>query len=273
MFVLARITSSYDFKVYKKMSEEDANNFLFLRKKIKEIENMSHVKNKSQKNNQYFLDFIQEKINELNDEKKGREHFQFDEFHEEGLDLILKSILLSRTIVENIRVDVEKSFLKGDKQLETFKSMIKNKDLEIMRYLRNYSFHNTLPISTSSISYDVLSNKYVGFDFYAYKSDLLDNQFFKDHEVRFINRYTDDKIVYNECIKKWMKLIDQMYEFYIEYKAKSISNEFEKFYRNYNDFITIDQVHVTDVNPDGTYTKYVIDNNIYNLLIKVLIKN
>ncbi|MCR1848244.1 hypothetical protein NSA42_03040 [Paeniclostridium sordellii] len=272
MFVLARVNSSYDYKVYKKMSDEDVKNFIFLNEKIKEIENMSYVKNIAQKNNQNFLDFIKEKINGLNDKTKGRAHFKFDEYHEEGLDLILKSILLSRTIIENIRVDVEKSFDKGDNNLKKFKSMIKNKDLEIMRYLRNFSFHYTLPISTSSIRYDILKGQYNGFNFYSYKADLIEKNFFRKHESKFINQTVDDKLVYNDYIPKWMNLINQMYEFYIEYKSKSISSEFKNFHKNYNDFITIDQVHVMDVNPNGTYTKYVIDKDIYNLLVKVLIK-
>ncbi|CEN75428.1 Uncharacterised protein [[Clostridium] sordellii] len=267
MFVFARI--SFAPKVYAKMSEEDVKNFLMLYEKIKEIENIARMKNIAQRNNQIFLDFIPNKIKKLNNKKIGAQYH--NNFHEEGLELVLKSILLSRTFTENTTVNMQKNFLENSQEMKKFNSISKSKDAKLLRLLRNYTFHYTLPISTSAICYDLIKKTYTEFNFYAYKNELLENKFFKDYETEFINKSIDDKLIYNDYVTNWIKLIDNMYCFYIKHMSKLISLEFKNFYNKYNNYIKLEKVDVTDLNSDGTYTKYVINKDIYNLLAKEIV--
>lgn len=268
MFVFARI--NFDSKIYSKMNQEDVDGFLKIYKNINEIENIYRVKNIAQRNNQIFLNFIPDKIKHLNNNKKSIPCHS--DFHEEGLELILKSILLSRTFTENVTVNMQKHFIEKSQEIKEFNKISKSKDAKILRLLRNYVFHYTLPISTSSISYDLLKKRYIGFDFYAYKNELLENEFFKDYESEFINKIIDNKLIYNDYVANWIKLIDNMYYLYIKSISKLISTEFENFYNNYNNYIKLNGVDVTDLNSDGTYTKYTINKDIYNLLVNILIK-
>lgn len=269
MYYLADIRGSFDGDIHCKLTTNDIKDFFSIYKTINMIEKIYIVRNIALKCNEEFYLYIDRLLNEFNSGK--RKDYKSKDIRYGGMDYLLKSITISRLFTENITVNIKEKFGASSIEYNHIKKLLKVDDNELLRLLRNYSFHYSLPISTGSIQYDILKQNYFNIEFYIRKRELFKNGFFREYEVRRINRINkDEKIIFNELVSKWSKLINEIYNYYLKINVELIYNDYKRFNSKYEEIFKLEEVQVYKMNTDGTYDKYFIDKDIYNSFKKYI---
>ena len=265
MYSISNIESSIHGVVFAKMRDEDFKNYIIIYNEIKRLEELNTIKKIALKNSMDVVNYVKEITGKLNNKFK----ISHDEIHNVVLEYIVRAILLNQTFIENIKV--YSKLLTHKQKEEVSKEINENEELQFLRILRNYTYHNTIPISTSVMTWDVLLEKYKDIKVVLYRDKLINNMRENKRDMKFIEKLEeklDEKINLVNHFAEWIKEINFLYQMVIDFLAENLKENLiifsEKFY---NIFISTNG-YVIDSHEDGTYDKYIIDKEIYKQLVK-----
>lgn len=264
MYSIANIESSFHGIVFAKMTDEDFENYSIIYKEIKRLEEINIIKNIALKNSMDTLNYVNNIMANLN----NKLHISRREIHNNALEFVIRAILLNQTFIENVKIYSKQL---TSKQKEDIKIWIDgNEKLQFLRILRNYTYHNTIPIKTSSMKFDVLAEKHKDIELILDKDNLINNIKETGRDIKFIGML--EKILskdvnlinyFNGWLEDFNCLYDMILKFIAENLKSNIKNFSEKFY---NIFISTNG-YVTNFYKDGTYDKYIIDKEIYKQIV------
>lgn len=196
-----------DREFVKEISSGDFNNFEFVVKRIKEFEKIYSMYRITLKSSEEFKSFILQKEDES--------VLDLDELMLNGLDRSLKYIMFSRAFFENL-----KSYDSDYVEIYNAEEEV-NKYFKILRLLRNYAQHYSIPVSDVSHERNLLTGKTTSVELYIKTTDLLMKNF-KAEDVAFIETEFPDKIILNELIEQTDIVLQNFFE--------------ETSYKTYNSF-------------------------------------
>ena len=191
------------------------------------------------------------------------------EIHDIALEYVIRAILLNQTFIENVKVY---SRTLNKEQKEKINEWINdNEKLQFLRILRNYTYHNTIPIETSVMSWDVLTQKYNDIKIILDKEKLINNIKKTKRDIKFIDILEkmldkEDNII--SYFEGWIEESNYLYDMILEFLAENLKTYLKIFNdKFYNIFITTNG-DVIDIHKDGTYDKYIIDKELYRRVVQ-----
>lgn len=132
------------------------------------------------KNSVDILNYVKEITQKLNNKLK----ISHQEIHDVALEYIIRAILLNQTFVENVKVYINTLSLQQKQEVK--KWINENEKLQFLRILRNYIYHNTIPITTSIMTWNVLLEKYEDIKVILLRDMLINNMKENNRDIRFI---------------------------------------------------------------------------------------
>lgn len=265
MYSISHIESSFHGVVFAKMTDEDFKNYIIIYNSIKKLEDIKTIKGIALKNSMDILNYVKEITSKLNNKYK----ISHNEIHNVSLEYVIRATLLNQTFIENIKAYSTK--LKPQQKEIINKWITSNEKLQFLRILRNYTYHNTIPIRTSIMTWNVLTEKYEDIKIILDRESLINNIKETGRDRRFTEKL--EKILAEDTnlinyFEDWIKDCNYLYNIILEFLAKNLDDNIKKFSEKfYNIFISTNG-YVLESHEDGTYDKYIIDKDIYKELDK-----
>lgn len=265
MYNISHIESSFHGIKFAKMTNEDFQNYSIIYKEIKRLEEINTIKKMALNNSMDVLNYVKKVTANLNAKLK----ISHREIHDFALEYVIRAILLNQTFVENVKVYSKK--LNAQQKEKVSKWINENEKLQFLRILRNYTYHNTIPIRTSLMTWNVLSRKYEDIKILLDKDNLIDNIKETGRDIRFMNmikKMLDEEINLISYFEGWIEDCNYLYDMIKEFLAENLKNNIKIFNEKfYNIFISTNG-DVIDRHEDGTYEKYIIDKELYREIVQ-----
>ena len=176
--------------------------------------------------------------------------------HDEGVYLLTSNIILLRVFIDNVKKYISLSNLRSIK--DPFYRIINTEQMKIIKVLRDYSAHFSLPIESTVRRFDLIKEK-TSYNFYISKDKLLKNNENKSN-THVIKGYKNDKIYVNDLISKNCNNIDQIEQIIVEEFTKHLSEEIIEFLKKHISF------YISDDNKSyfpNAFVKYKKEENYY----------
>lgn len=267
MYSISNIEGSLNAVHFVKMNDEDFKNYIIIEQKIKRLEAINAIKKIAIKNSMDILNYVKETTQKLNNNLK----ISHQEIYDSALEYIIRAILLNQTFIENVKIYSKTLTLQ--QRGEVRKWINENEKLQFLRILRNYTYHNTIPISTSIMTWDVLLEKYRDVEFILLRDVLINNMKENKRDMNFIGileNILDKEINLVDYFSDWIKEINNLYDMILEFVAENLKDNIKIFCdKFYNIFISTNG-YVVDIHEDRTYDKYIIDKDIFKSIISYM---
>ena len=263
MYSISNIESSFYGVHFAKMNEDDFKNYIIIYEEIKRFEEIYAIKKIALKNSMDTLNYVKEITQMLNNKLK----ISHQEIHNVALEFIIRAILLNQTFIENVKVYIDELSLHQKQEVK--KWINENEKLQFLRILRNYTYHNTIPISTSKMRWNVLQGKYEDIEIILLRDKLVNNMRKNNRDTKFIEKLEnilEENINLIEYFNEWINEINLLFDMILKYISENLKENIivfnEKFY---NIFISTNG-YVVDIHEDRTYDKYIIDKDIFRAI-------
>ncbi|ELC8385724.1 hypothetical protein QYB55_000849 [Clostridium perfringens] len=267
MYSISNIESSFYGVNFAKMNDTDFKNYIIIYQEIKKLEEINTIKKIAIKNSIDILNYVKKITQKLNNKLK----ISHQEIHDVALEYIIRAILLNQTFIENVKIYINRLNVQQKKEVNSW--IYKNESLQFFRILRNYTYHNTIPISTSTMTWNVLLKKYEDIKVILLRNMLIDNIEKNGRDVKFINilkNNLDEEINLVDYFEGWIKEINSLYKMILKFVSENLTDNIKIFNEKfYNSFISTNG-YVVDIHENGTYDKYIIDKDIFRDIVNYI---
>lgn len=265
MYSIAHIEGSFNGIRFADMTNGDFENYIIIYKAIRRLEGVKTLKKIALNSSLDILNYVKKITANLNN-KLEISHI---EIHDTALEYVIRAILLNQTFIENVKV-YSKTLNKEQK--EKVNSWInKNERLQFLRILRNYTYHNTIPVETSVMSWDMLAEKYKDIEVILDSKNLINNIKETGRDIKFIGileRMLDEETNLINYFEGWIKESNYLFDMIVGCLAENLKKYINIFNEKfYNVFISTNG-DVIDMHRDGTYDKYIIDKEMYKKVVQ-----
>lgn len=260
MYSISNIESSFYGVHFAQMNEDDFKNYIIIYEEIKRFEEIYTIKKIALKNSMDILNYVKEITQMLNNKLK----ISHQEIHNVALELIIRAILLNQTFIENVKVYIDELSLHQKQEVK--KWINENEKLQFLRILRNYTYHNTIPISTSKMRWNVLQGKYEDIEIILLRDKLVNNMRKNNRDTKFIEKLEnilEENINLIEYFDEWINEINLLYDMILKYISENLKENIILFNEKFYNIFISSNGYVVDIHEDRTYDKYIIDKEIF----------
>lgn len=265
MYRIAHIESSFNGITFAEMTNEDFENYMIIFKNITKAAQLKLMKKIALNSSMDVLDYVKNVMINLNSKLEVSRR----EIHDVSQEYTIRAILLNQTFIENIKVYSKTLNINQKEEINTW--INQNEKLQFLRILRNYTYHNTIPIRASLIQYDVLAQKYKNIKIELDKENLINNIRETGRDIRFIEmieKMLDEETNVVNYIESWIEQSNLLYDMILGYLAENLNDQIKKFNdKFYNIFISTNG-DVIDFHKNGTYNKYIMDKELYKRVVQ-----
>lgn len=248
---------------YKEITEQEYklwDNFYSKYKSYEYLTQTFFIVNNAQKELNFFLEQIEK-------DKK----YNIDFFHNKAIDCFTKYFILTRLFVDNCKFFCKEHGIK--------KEYTNNIDWSdngfLIKSLRDFAQHRSLPITNTIVTYDVL-NETKQVTFTILKSELLKNTY-RGKQLEKIKNLPYEKIELNKLIKPYNRELDYLYNEITNQFLEKISVEFISYLQNNQDLVYlmfegvgIDSIYKENQDRRMEEIKKCEESILHNILVMII---
>ena len=200
---------------YFEINEETYSLWCSFYREYKSYENIVRAYSLAVRAQTETLSFLAEVENDLEDD--------IDAYHEKALAKFTTYVILNRLFVDNCKF--------FSKELGLDKKVVSNIDWSetgfLVKCLRDYTQHRTLPVTNTTIVYDLV-NKTQQVKFTILKKELLENSF-RGKQLQMLQSLKMDEITLNDLIIPYGEEIDFLFEKLTDLFINKIDSAFVQY--------------------------------------------